>query len=48
MSAALEPRSDSVWMDRSLRIPGAASGPLQGLTCAIKDIYDVSVCNAAL
>jgi len=26
-----------------LRIEGAAAGPLKGLTCAIKDLYDVRV-----
>ena len=43
MSAASSSTQDAVWMDNSLRIEGAADGPLKGLTCAIKDLYDVRV-----
>jgi Asp-tRNA(Asn)/Glu-tRNA(Gln) amidotransferase A subunit family amidase len=27
------------------RLEGAASGPLAGLTLAVKDLYDVSICS---
>ena len=43
MTAASSSTRDAVWMDKSLRIEGAAAGPLKGLTCAIKDLYDVRV-----
>ena len=30
------------FIDESLRVPGAKTGPLEGLTVAIKDLFDVS------
>ncbi len=32
----------SAFIDEDLRVPGAKSGPLEGLTVAIKDLFDVS------
>ena len=42
--AALRPMaaSSSAYIDASLAIDGASSGPLSGLTFAAKDMYDVS------
>ena len=38
--------SGQAFIDESLRVEGATSGPLAGLTVAIKDLFDVSLAKA--
>ncbi len=34
---------NNAYIDKALTVPGAAEGPLKGLTFAVKDLFDVGV-----
>lgn len=46
-AAAAAPKDYGAYIDRDLAVPGAPTGPLKGLTFAVKDLFDVSA-GAAL